>query len=91
MCSLDRAHHLLVARAVGEAHEGPGSRAARGATDTPSRPARDLLGVAREDLGGAGAVVEADERLRDDQPRLSGNPCPSVGSGTVGSSAAMWS
>jgi hypothetical protein len=37
-----------------------------------------------------GAVVEADERLGDDEPAL-GEPWPSSGSATVGSSDATWS
>ena len=68
---LHRLDHLDVALAVGRAPDRPGTcRAARGARRCPPRGARDLLGVAGEHLGDAGAVVEAHERVADDQPAL---------------------
>ena len=70
---LHRADHLLVAGALREAPKGPGL-AARLAVPRHARvePARDLLLVPGEDLGRAGAVVEADERLGDDRAATPG-------------------
>ena len=65
------AHHLLVALALGEA-----AQRARGAArlavprDAGLEPARDLVRVAGEHLRRPGAVVEADERLGDDEAAL---------------------
>ena len=73
---LDRAHHLQVAGALGMAAQ----RARDAPRLTVPRDARlettgDLLVVSGEDVGGAGAVVEADERLGDHEPAL-GEPVP---------------
>ena len=69
---LRAAHHLLVALAVGERRSGPAvPRRSRRARDVArSSSARDLVGVAGEHLGEPGAVVEADERLGDDEAAL---------------------
>src|SRR5581483_12017295 len=68
---LAAAHHLLVAAAVWEAAQRAGGAAAL-AVPGGSRlqPAGDLVWVAGEHLGDAGAVVEADERLADDEAAL---------------------
>ena len=68
---LHDAHHLLVALAVREPPQRPGDPVELPVPgDAGLEPALDLPGVAREDLGGAGAVVEPHERLRDDEPAL---------------------
>src|SRR6185437_6154729 len=68
---LHDAHHLLVALPLREASERP-TRAARLAMPGDARleTSLDLLRVACEDLRGSRAVVEADERLGDDESAL---------------------
>ena len=58
-----------------------------------TRPFEDGCGRVRispKHLGEAVGVVEADERVGDDEPAL-GSSGPGVGNGTVGSSVAAWS
>ena len=76
---------------VGEAHRRSAERVLLGRLgDRAGEQRSDLVGVAAEHLGGAGDVVEAQEDVGDDEPALR-HAGPSAGSGTVGSSFAMWS
>ena len=65
------AHHLLVALALRKASQLTGGTAHLAMPgDAAVQPATDLGDVARNHVGGTCAVIEAHERLGDDEPAL---------------------
>ena len=67
------AHHLLVPLTLWEAHERPGGRCGRVLRRSPGRLSEQsgqLVGLAREHLRYARAVVEPHERVRDNEAAL---------------------